>query len=43
MQSMTLLQEAMNILKVEPHMIETLEAKVKELSNQLDAANSFPE
>ncbi|XP_013179737.1 PREDICTED: protein msta, isoform A [Papilio xuthus] len=43
MQSMALLQEATNILRVEPHMVETLEAKVKELSNQLDTANSFPE
>ncbi|CAK1555582.1 unnamed protein product [Leptosia nina] len=32
MESMILLQEATNILKVEPHMKETLEQKVRELS-----------
>ncbi|CAH2044084.1 unnamed protein product, partial [Iphiclides podalirius] len=42
MQSMALLQEAANILRIEPHMIETLETKVNELTCQLDAANNFP-
>lgn len=36
MECMTLLQEAVNILRVEPHMRTELEAKVKELSSQLD-------
>ncbi|XP_068617853.1 SET domain-containing protein SmydA-8 [Battus philenor] len=43
MQSMALLQEATNILRIEPHMIEALEIKVKELSNQLDDANGIAE
>ncbi|CAK1587155.1 unnamed protein product [Parnassius mnemosyne] len=41
MRSMALLQEAVNILSIEPHMTEILEAKVKELSSQMDAANSI--
>lgn len=40
MESMVLLQEAANILKVEPHMRDALEAKIKELTNQLDLGES---
>lgn len=36
MESMTLLQEATNILRVEPHMKEVLERKIQELSSQLN-------
>lgn len=36
METMALLEEATNILKVEPHMRETLESKIKTLSTQLD-------
>lgn len=36
MECMTLLQEAVNILRIVPHMTTELEAKVKELSSQLD-------
>ncbi|XP_011556296.3 SET domain-containing protein SmydA-8 [Plutella xylostella] len=36
MESMTLLQEATNILRVEPYMRETLEAKIRELASQLE-------
>ncbi|XP_052755151.1 SET domain-containing protein SmydA-8 [Galleria mellonella] len=37
MESMVLLQEATNILKVEPDMRTALEVKIQELSSQLDA------
>lgn len=36
MESMVLLQEATNILRVEPHMRDALEAKIVELSSQLE-------
>ncbi|XP_030026011.1 SET domain-containing protein SmydA-8 [Manduca sexta] len=36
MESMVLLQEATNILRVEPHMKEVLEQKILELTSQLD-------
>ncbi|CAH0588908.1 unnamed protein product [Chrysodeixis includens] len=37
MESMVLLQEATNILRVEPYMKDTLEAKINDLTNFLDA------
>ncbi|XP_059048714.1 SET domain-containing protein SmydA-8 [Achroia grisella] len=40
MESMVLLQEATNILKVEPYMRTALEAKIQELSSQLDTAEN---
>lgn len=40
MESMVLLQEATNILRVEPHMREILERKIKELSDQLEMAEN---
>lgn len=40
MESMVLLQEATNILRVEPHMRDALEAKILELSSQLDATEN---
>lgn len=36
MESMVLLQEATNILRVEPYMQETLEAKIQDLTSQLE-------
>ncbi|CAG4991328.1 unnamed protein product [Colias eurytheme] len=39
MESMVLLQEATNILKVEPYMRETLEEKVKTLSSLIDTTS----
>lgn len=39
MESMVLLQEAANILRIEPHMKTVLETKVQELSNLLDNTN----
>ncbi|XP_047535658.1 SET domain-containing protein SmydA-8-like [Vanessa atalanta] len=39
MESMVLLQEATNILRIEPHMKEILETKVQDLSNLLDTTN----
>ncbi|XP_046969776.1 SET domain-containing protein SmydA-8 [Vanessa cardui] len=39
MESMVLLQEATNILRIEPHMREILEKKVQDLSNLLDSTN----
>nr|XP_013189670.1 unnamed protein product [Amyelois transitella] len=36
MESMVLLQEATNILRVEPHMRDALEAKIQDLSSQLE-------
>ncbi|XP_023941139.2 SET domain-containing protein SmydA-8 [Bicyclus anynana] len=39
MESMTLLQEATRILRIEPHMKETLETKLQELSTLLDSTN----
>ncbi|KAJ0174501.1 hypothetical protein K1T71_009609 [Dendrolimus kikuchii] len=38
MESMVLLQEATNILHIEPHMKDTLEKKIRELASQLDDA-----
>jgi hypothetical protein len=40
MESMILLQEAANILRVEPEMKPTLEAKIQDLSQQLDDTGS---
>ncbi|XP_041982341.1 SET domain-containing protein SmydA-8 [Aricia agestis] len=39
MQSMDLLQEAVNILRQEPHMKDTLQIKVKELTTLLDSTS----
>ncbi|CAH2235071.1 jg14554 [Pararge aegeria aegeria] len=39
MESMTLLQEATNILRIEPHMKEILETKLQELSTLLDSTS----
>lgn len=36
METMVILEEATNILKVETHMRDTLEAKIRELSGLLD-------
>ncbi|XP_049876331.1 SET domain-containing protein SmydA-8-like [Pectinophora gossypiella] len=43
MQSMALLQEATNILRVEPHMRDSLEAKIMELSRELDLTSDDSE
>ncbi|XP_072944835.1 SET domain-containing protein SmydA-8 [Epargyreus clarus] len=40
MESLVLLQDAMNILKVEPHMQPTLEMKLKELTSLLDSTDN---
>lgn len=40
MESMTFLQEATNILRVEPYMQETLEAKIQDLVCQLEDKTS---
>lgn len=37
MESLVLLQEATNILRVEPHMKDILEVKIQELTSLLDA------
>lgn len=39
MESMVLLQEAVNILKVEPHMRNALEEKVQELSTLMETTS----
>lgn len=42
MESLVLLQEATNILRIEPHMKSTLEAKINELTHLLDATAEEP-
>lgn len=40
MESMVLLQEAANILRVEPGMKEIIETKIQEVAQQLDTGDS---